>query len=158
MAKKGDKNEIDYSNISIPDPIIATVDHSNYTFEQRRAEILQIILKQGYTDIPNKQLAKMYGVSYAQISHDKNAVVKFISERYFNKEKVISEAVSAQLWALRNATKEGDHAATNRIAMDILKMGYDLQIIDKAAEKHELSVKDAVGKILRDIEDGGHTK
>ena len=57
-----------------------------YTYMERRTEILKLIIKSGSPkNLGNKQLAKRYGVSNGQISHDFKAIAKEF-EKYIGKD------------------------------------------------------------------------
>lgn len=129
----------DYSAVVLPKPNQPKKDHSNYKYFQRRAEILQMILVQGHPSIPVHKLAKLYGVSPGQISQDKALITGYICKNYLKPDRVVSQAVVAKQKALQGAIKKEDWWTVNRISNDILKMAFDLKIIEKATDIQLLS-------------------
>lgn len=126
-----------YSIIPIPEQ---DVDRTTFTFRQRRAELLKIILLQGHTDLAVVKLGERYGVSPGQITHDKKVLVKFISENYLEPDKVKSDAIVAMRWSMKRAISGDDYVNAYRIADSIIDMCFSLGIIDKAPEKIDASI------------------
>ena len=125
-------NPPDYANIKIPPE---NIDRKKLKCEQRRAELLQIALAAGYLDAVQPTLiCKRYGVNHSQISHDKKALREYINEYYWKPEQVKSQAITASQRALKGALKEHKWAVAGKIAKDIMDMGFNLGIIEKAQE------------------------
>jgi len=135
-------NIVDYSNIPQPPPDKLK---TKYTCRQRRGEVLRIMLSMGHTDIPVTKLAVKYGVTHSQISHDKKALIEFISENYFKPKKLKSDAIAAKYAALKGAARKQDYATLNKISNDIITMGQSLGIIEKAPDKVEAAVTHDLG-------------
>lgn len=66
-----------YSNIHIPED----KNPKDYTYLERRAEILKLIIEAGHpSNVSRNQLAKRYGVHHTQIVQDIQAIAKEISK------------------------------------------------------------------------------
>lgn len=84
-------NKIDYAKVEIPEGL----NPEDYHYTHRRAEILKLIVAKGHPRaISQTQLAKRYGVSQGQISHDIKALGEsFNAGREENDIKFITEVV-----------------------------------------------------------------
>ena len=121
----------EYESVILPEPKTEGQDYSNYTIQQRRAWILRAMLQQGHTDIGVRSLAKIFKRTPPIISDDKHILQRYISEHYFQKDKVVSTAIAAKQKALEGALDERDWALVDRIADSLLKMAFDLGLIRK---------------------------
>ena len=119
----------------------------DYTYNQRRAHLLQIILQHGYIPFKRTDLAKEYGVSPATITVDVDILTPYIIEHYWKKDKVISQAITAKQKALKGALSESDWKTAASIADGILKTAFELGLIEKEPEK--LEVKSSILEDMR---------
>ena len=69
------KNQPDFKKINI-----TTDNPREYTWQERRAEIYQLIQEKGYPDFNLTKLGKKYGVSTPQISYDLSVLRKYIAQ------------------------------------------------------------------------------
>ena len=144
MAKK----LINYSEIRLPTPKQLGVDHSNYNFKQRRAEMIKVILTQGHTDLNVGKLSKLYGVTIGQISQDKQVIIPYISEHYFKADRVVSDAIVAKQRALKGALEAKQWSIVNKIADSLLEMAYDFGLIKKEATRIDVNMREEIEKIV----------
>jgi hypothetical protein len=83
------RGKIDYWSIQIPDK-----PRSEFTYAERRAELLKKAAELGHPDLlKKKELAAEYGVSPAQISHDLNVLAEYISRNLGKDSDFIAEMV-----------------------------------------------------------------
>jgi len=121
---------------------------SNFDFKQRRAELLKKILESGSIRIPLQENAERYGVTYAQISHDKKILVEYISKELFKPDRIISDVLAAKLRAKDEAIKNGHWRTVNAVTDSILKMAMELGVLQKAPDKVDVMVEERFKKIF----------
>lgn len=98
MANKS--NPIDYENYSID-----TQDPKDFTYAERRTDILNIIKSAGHPyAVPQRELAKRYGVSQPQIAHDMEALRDHIDKHIGRNANLLASA------SFKNALNECDDA------------------------------------------------
>ena len=129
----------DYINTSIPRE---EVDRKTFDVNQRRAELLAIILERGSFKMPVHSLAERYGVSIGQISHYKAALIKYINENLIKPDKIISDIFAAKQKAKEEAIKDRNWKAVDMITNSMLDMAYNLGVIKKEAERVDLTLKE----------------
>lgn len=84
------KGSLDYSQIEIP----TEKPRDEWTYAERRAEILKLILEAGHPGLlSRKQLAEMYGVSATQITQDINQITDGIRDWMGKDADLVTQAV-----------------------------------------------------------------
>lgn len=79
----------DYSSIDVP-----TVPPAEYSWQQRRAELLQLVCQRGHPRALNQtEMAERYDVSQQQISKDLDRIASHVDETLGARRALISEAV-----------------------------------------------------------------
>jgi hypothetical protein len=106
--------------------------------------MLRIIIQQGHTDISPTFFGKLYHVVPSMICQDMDVLLEYLPKHFLRPQKIKSEAVAAKYRALQGALKTCKYAEANVISDSLLKMGYDLGILDKQAEKIETRIEGAL--------------
>jgi hypothetical protein len=79
----------DYESLDIP-----AKPAPEYSWQQRRAELLQLVKQAGHPDALNQtELADRYDVSQQQISKDLDRLAEYASDTLGNRRDLVSEAV-----------------------------------------------------------------
>ncbi len=138
---------IDFISVVLPEPLDRETDHTNYTTTERRAEMLKLALAQGHFDLPVQKLAKLYGVSNGMISQDKDVIQGYVTKDYWKPLRVQSEAIAAKQKALRECLKSSHWRDANQISDSILKMCFELGIMDKTPEKINAKVENILFEV-----------
>jgi len=131
-------NEPDYSAVNIP-----TKPPTEYSYVERRAELLQLVEQRGHPSALNQnELADRYGVSQQQISKDLDRLDEFIRSRLTHRRDL--KLQSALDRALRGALEDEEWDAVRRIAesydeyldgrMETLEFRRRLDQLEEAAE------------------------
>ena len=99
-------NQIDYHAVEIP----RDKPPAEYHYTQRRAELLQMILRAGSPyaiSRSQRELADRYDVSQGQISHDLKALGAFVGDRIGDSAKLQTRAAFEKIYEdLKDATDE----------------------------------------------------
>lgn len=96
--------QTNYRAADVPDDIPA----SEYSYVQRRAEILELVEEAGHPDALTKtRLAERYGVSPAQITKDFKRLRDYIRETLGHQRHAISESLYRK--ALKEYTDRGEY-------------------------------------------------
>lgn len=102
--KKNKEKQENYNNIDIPED----KDPKDYTYLERRAELLKLILNAGHPRAINQtQICKRYGVSRSQISHDIKALGEHLGKQSKEDIELITEAIYQK--GIRELQKKGKH-------------------------------------------------
>ncbi|SDG45587.1 DeoR/GlpR family DNA-binding transcription regulator [Halorientalis regularis] len=79
----------DYESLELP-----TKPPSEYSWRERRKELLQLVKQAGHPDALNQtELAERYGVSQQQISKDLDRLAEYASDTLGQRRDLVSEAV-----------------------------------------------------------------
>lgn len=109
------KGSIDYSNIEIPRDKPPT----DWTYAERRAEILKLILEAGHPGLVSRtELAKRYGVTPTQITMDINQITEGIREHMGKDADLVTQAVYQK--AIKGHLKSDD-LKDHKTAADLIK-------------------------------------
>ncbi|SFH05082.1 hypothetical protein SAMN04488063_0009 [Halopelagius inordinatus] len=83
-------NEIDYSSIDIPE----NEDPENYSWQARRAEILQLLERAGHPRMLNQaDLARRYDTSRQNVHNDIDVLADYVAESLGRRRELITEHV-----------------------------------------------------------------
>lgn len=146
--KRGVSNP-DYVNVFIPNE---SADRTLFSSTQRRAEILSQILETGSMREPFRGAAKKYGVSHMQISKDKDILEKYIARELITSDRVISDVFTSKQKAREASAKKGDWRTVNQITDSELDMAYNIGVVSKTPERHEIDVREVASKLLGEWE------
>lgn len=127
---------INYFDIPIP----KAKKPENYTYKERRAEILKLMIEGGQPNcISQIELAKRYGVSQPQISHDIKAIAESMKKNNENMIILMSEV------GYRNSIKKLQEQGKYYKAARVLSLWNDWLFnsgrMKKAPEKFEHDIK-----------------
>lgn len=82
-------NGPDYESIEVP-----TKNPEEYTYAERRAELLQTIRDLGHPSLINQtEEAERYGVCQQQISSDLDRLAEYVSDNLGSRRELVTEAV-----------------------------------------------------------------
>jgi hypothetical protein len=130
-----------YKDTTIPE----SREPEDYTYQERRAEILQAALEMGHPDkISRTRFAERYDVAPSTITRDIDAIREEIHEDL----SVDADSVSAIVYrkAIRAKVDEGDWEAAVRILESWNQWLYDRGIQDKEADKLEMDLDASIEK------------
>jgi len=126
-------------------PIPESRDPEDYTYQERRAEILHAALKMGHPDkISRTRFAERYDVAPSTITRDIDAIREEIHEDL----SVDADSVSAIVYrkAIRAKVDEGDWEGAVRILESWNEWLFDRGIQDKEADKLDVDLDASVEK------------
>lgn len=104
-------SNIDYRAVEIPPDKPPT----EYTYAQRRAELLQQVIEAGHPRAINQtELADRYGVSQQQVSKDMDRLSEFVAEHVGSDHRFILESVYHG--AMLNLVEEGEYFKAVQVA------------------------------------------
>ena len=124
--------DIDYSALDIPDG----TDPEEYSWQARRAEILQLIKRAGHPRMLNQaDLARRYGTSRQNINNDFDVLAEHVEKNLGRRRELITEAVFQR--AIRGLLDEGEYrkaASTVKDWNEWLTEYKDLQELEERVE------------------------
>ncbi len=133
-------NEPDYSAVSVP-----TKAPTEYTYVERRAELLQLVEQAGHPRALNQaELADRYGVSQQQISKDFDRLDEYIRAHLGRRRDLQIGSVLKR--CMTGALEEGDYNAARRAAE-----AYD-QYLDRRIDTLEFRRRIAALEEAADVE------
>jgi protein involved in polysaccharide export with SLBB domain len=98
-------DDTNYRAVTVPED----VPPAEYSYVQRRAEILQLIEEAGHPDaLTQRRLADRYDVSPAQICKDFKRLRSFLADSIGQRRRTISETVYRK--AIREYTDRGEYS------------------------------------------------
>jgi len=107
-----DAGQPDYESLDIP-----AEPPTEYSWQQRRAELLQLVKQAGHPDALNQtELADRYGVSQQQISKDLDRLAEYVSETLGERRDLVSEAVFHR--AMEGLMEQEEYRKAARTAAD----------------------------------------
>ena len=135
-----DCDEPNYSAVDLP-----SKDRTEYSYVERRAELLQLIKEAGHPRALNQtEVADRYGVSQQQISKDLDRLARHIRVRVADRSRrafVVDATVNR---AIRGLLDEGEYRKAARTAMEYDEWATEfadlerLQAeVDRLKERHE---------------------
>lgn len=120
-----DCDQPDHSAVNLP-----SKDRTEYSYVERRAELLQLVEETGHPDALNQtELADQYGVTQQQISKDFDRLATHIRARFDDRDRrgfIIDRVVNR---AIRGLLQEEEYRKAAKTAME-----YD----DWVSEFHDL--------------------
>ena len=135
MEPKSLKNQPDFKNVKIN-----SEDPKNYSWQERRAEIYQIIKKKGYPDLNRTKISKRYGVSHTQISQDISILRKYIAEHNDLDEFV---SVGKLNWkkGIEELQRQGEYVKADKLWNSWKEFLYEDGIKKKAPDRQEIKLE-----------------
>ena len=125
----------DYDAVKIP----REKPREEYTYVERRAEILQRIERAGHPNALNKsQLAREYGVSHTTIGRDFDRLAEYINENLDRNHSFIMDRVLRG--AVLNLVEEDEHYKAVKAAEKWYDWLADSGAVDRAPERRELDM------------------
>ena len=123
----------DYEGVEIP----ATKPCDEYTVDERRAEILQIITQLGHPSMVNQtELADRYGVSQPMIHKDIRALAEHVRDRLGDQHELEIESVFRR--SIKGLLREEEWRKAAQTAKDYSDWLTDRKDIEELQEELEL--------------------
>jgi hypothetical protein len=136
---------IEYDAINI-DP---SKDRKDYSWQERRAEILQLIERAGHPRALNqRQLSREFDVSPSQINQDFDALAEYIAEHLDREHEFIMDRVLQG--SVLNLVQEGEHFKAAKVARMWYDWLADVGAVTRAPD--ELSVDATVREAKKETE------
>jgi len=124
---------VDYSQIPVPDSKAA----EEYTYNERRAEIFQMIERKGHPwGFNYSQLGRRYGVSHEQIRKDFKKIKDWYGDRIGADAKATSDLAYRRI--VQEHMDNGDHEKARRALDSWNGWLQDTGEQDKEPDKHEI--------------------
>lgn len=134
-------NTPDYSAVNLP-----SKDRTEYTYVERRAELLQLIEEVGDPKVLNQtELAERYGVSQPQISKDFTRLAKHIHERMIDRDRRAFVVEHVVRRSIRGLLDEDEYRKAAKTAMEYdewITEFHDLEQMDKRLQRIEQQQED----------------
>ena len=126
-----DCDQPDYSAVDLP-----SKDRKEYSYVERRAELLQLIEEAGHPAALNQtELAEQYGVSQQQISKDFDRLAKHVRARFDDRDRrgfVVDSVVNR---AIRGLLEEGEYRKAAKTAIELDEWKTDFADLTRLHEK-----------------------
>ena len=130
--------DYDYAAIEVPDD----KDPSDFHWSERRAEILEIVIRNGSPFINQSRLAERYDVNPSTISRDMDKIEDDVRGHLGRRASLMARsAMEDVINALDDAIDEGDWRAAEtkfRVVMSWQDYLADRGAIERAPAKHEI--------------------
>ena len=139
MKPKSLDNQPDFKNVKIN-----SEDPKDYSWQERRAEIYQIIKKKGYPDLNRTNLSKRYGVSIKQISDDISILKKYVAENN-DLEEFVSAGKLNWKKGMEEYVKKGDYLKADKLWNSWKEFLYEEGIREKAPDRQEIKLENDLG-------------
>ena len=119
------------------------IDRTKYTFIERRAEILELIIKAGHPKaVSQTNLAKVYGVSQVMIHKDMVGIGKDIKKNLKNDAKLITHVVFQSAIKSLSIGSNDDKFKASKLVKDWNDYLFDIGAQDRAPKKIDQVVQD----------------
>ena len=116
-----DSNQPDYSAVDLP-----SKDRTEYSYVERRAELLQLIEETGDPAALNQtEWAENFGVSQQQISKDLDRIASHVRERMVDRDRRAFVVENVVRRSIRGLLDEGEYRKAAQTAMDYDGWIYD---------------------------------
>jgi hypothetical protein len=123
-----------------------------YSYVERRVEILDRIERAGHPDVLNKsQLAREHGVSHTSIGWDFDALAESVTENLDCDHSFVMDRVLRG--AVRNLVEDGEHYKTMKAAEMWYDFLADVGEVTRAPERRELDMEATVAHEQTETED-----
>lgn len=110
-----------------------------YSYVERRAEILDRIERAGHPDVLNKsELARECSVSHTSIGRDFDALAEYVAENLDRDHSFIMDRVLRGV--VRNLVEDGEHYKTVKTAEKWYDFLADMGEVTRAPEQRELEM------------------
>lgn len=124
-----------YASVEIPDD----KDRTDYTWEERRADIYRRIRENGFGNIDSRaDMGDDYGVAPNQIQEDIERLRKYIVEVDFKQANVKSAISNAMQKALKLAEESDDADDIRKVAKDYMKIMQSVGAVEEEPDKLEV--------------------
>lgn len=138
----------DYGAVNVPDG----KPREDYSYMERRAEILERIERAGHPNALNKsELAREYGVSHTSIGRDFDALAEYVAENLSRDYSFVMDRVLRG--AVRNLVEEGEHYKAVKAAEKWYDWLADVGEVVRAPERRELEMEATVAHEQTETED-----
>jgi len=135
MTKKTSKQQPDYFNVDVPED----KDPTDYTWAERRAELLQRTLDLGDPQLVHRtKAADRYGVTVGQISQDMDRLAQFLVEN-IDTEQYTFRLQTAFNKIYRRYMEEGKYMKAWNLIRDWGRFLFDIGVLDKEPDKIDLT-------------------
>lgn len=125
----------DYDAVNIP----VEKAREDYSYVERRAEILERIERAGHPNALNKsQLAREYDVSHTSIGRDFDALAEYVAANLDSHHSFIMDRVMRG--AVRNLAEEGEHWKAVKAAEKWYGWLADVGVLTRTPERRELEM------------------
>lgn len=126
-------SEPDYSAVNLP-----SKDRTEYSYVERRAELLQLIEQAGHPDAINQtQLAERYGVSQSQISKDIDRIAGHVHAELIDRDRRAFYVDSVVRRSVRGLINEEEWRKAAKTAMEYDDWITDFHDLDQLHEEVE---------------------
>lgn len=127
-------DDIEYRQVNVPD-----TPREEYTYVERRAEILQLIERAGHPGALNKsELGRRYDVSHTSIGRDFDALAEYYAGNVGEQSAMLTETVYQK--AIRELQSEGEHYKAAKVLEMWNNWLFDRGAQEKAPNRSELDV------------------
>lgn len=127
---------INYRTVEIP----KDKETNNYSYVERRADLLKIIERRGHPQAINQsRIKKKYGVSQSQISHDLKALRDYIKDHTSQNARFITELVYKK--SIRKLQQNKQYFKAAKVLNMWNKWLFNSGVLEKSADKVELDAK-----------------
>lgn len=134
-----DSSEPDYSSVNLP-----SKERSEYSYVERRAELLQLIEEAGDPKALNQtKLAEQFGVSQQQISKDFDRIASHVHETMVDRDRRAFVVEHVVRRSIRGLMDEGEFRKAATTAMEYdewIREFHDIEEMDErlaAIEQHQ---------------------
>lgn len=128
-------NSTNYDAVNVPDE----KPRVDYTYVERRAEILELVERAGHPDALNKsQLAREYSVSHTTIGRDFDRLAEYVDENLARDHSFIMDRVLRG--AVLNLVEDGEHYKAVKAAEKWYDWLADSGAVDRVPERRELDM------------------
>jgi hypothetical protein len=127
-------NDIDYRSIEVPETKAAT----EYTYAERRAEILKLIEEAGHPRAINQtRLADRYGCAQSNISNDIDVLREYITT---NIDETTVDAITETVFqkSIRELVEQGDYKDAVKAVESWNDWLMDRGKVEQEPDKHEI--------------------
>ena len=127
-------NDIDYRSIEVPETKAAT----EYTYAERRAEILKLVEEAGHPRAINQtRLADRYGCAQSNISNDIDVLREYITD---NIDETTVDAITETVFqkSIRELVEQGDYKDAVKAVESWNDWLMDRGKVEKEPDKHEV--------------------
>jgi len=135
-------NHPDYMEVVIPDDKART----DYSWQQRRAELLQAMIRKGHPRLNQSQFARKYDVSQQQIYEDLQVLKAYMAENIDRDFKAWTSTLLRG--AIESLVDKGEEERAVRVLGEWKEFLFDTGRMEKEPEKHEVTQSVDIGSEL----------